>query len=133
MSTGLVQSRDNEPSEIQSVQLETVVPQNTDLSGTPETYPTDTLKQPELTSESPGILITADPTTGPAPLTTSFTSNSVMKADGYEWLFGDGSSSGEDQPIHTYNSPGTYDITLLIYGPDGQGQKVLPAYRNNFV
>ncbi len=115
-------------SEIQPVQLATAVPQNAEGPVIPQSTRTETPKSSQAVSELPGILVTTDRTTGPAPLTVSFSSNSALKVDRYEWLFGDGSSSGEERPIHTYDMPGSYDLTLLLYGPDGQGRKVIPAY-----
>ncbi len=32
----------------------------------------------------------------------------------YEWLFGDSTSSTEEAPQHSYNTFGTYDITLIV-------------------
>ena len=32
----------------------------------------------------------------------------------YSWIFGDGGSSNQQNPSHTYNSPGTYTITLTV-------------------
>ncbi|PWR73764.1 PKD domain-containing protein [Methanospirillum lacunae] len=124
----IVPHSDNEVPETQPVELSTVNPQITEIPVTPEIIPTKIQEKPEPVSESHGILITTDRTVGSAPLTVSFTSNSAMKADRYEWLFGDGSSSEEEHPTHTYDKPGTYDLTLLLDGPDGQGRKVLPAY-----
>ncbi|HWQ64088.1 MAG TPA: PKD domain-containing protein [Methanospirillum sp.] len=124
----IIPHSDNEVPETQPVQLSTITPKITELPVIPEIIPTKIQEKPEPVSESHGILITTDRTVGSAPLTVSFTSNSAMKADRYEWLFGDGSSSEEEHPTHTYDKPGTYDLTLLLDGPDGQGRKVLPAY-----
>jgi gliding motility-associated-like protein len=38
--------------------------------------------------------------------------NQTTGADRYSWTFGDGNSSSGASPTHTYQSPGTYDITL---------------------
>lgn len=37
----------------------------------------------------------------------------------YEWLFGDGESSFEQNPVHTYLSPGTYQVKLHAYSSAG--------------
>jgi len=39
--------------------------------------------------------------------------------DHYEWLFGDGESSGEQNPVHTYQDSGTYIVTLWAYSNAG--------------
>jgi len=123
-----VQADDDTQSKIQQIQLSTIVPHNTEVPAIPEDGQPETPISYESNTESPGILVTTDRTTGPAPLTVSFSSNSALKVDRYEWLFGDGSSSGEERPVHTYDTPGSYDLTLLLSGPDGQGRKVIPAY-----
>jgi PKD repeat protein len=35
------------------------------------------------------------------------------------WDFGDGETSTERNPAHTYNNPGTYTVTLKVIGPGG--------------
>jgi PKD repeat protein len=44
--------------------------------------------------------------------------NSSVGGDRFLWDFGDGSSSEEESPIHTYNSSGTYTITLYAWNSD---------------
>jgi len=46
-------------------------------------------------------------------LTVNFTDLTVNPAT-YEWNFGDGSSSTEANPAHTYASDGTYNVTLIV-------------------
>lgn len=40
---------------------------------------------------------------------------------GFTWLwhFGDGETSTEEEPYHQYESPGTYDVTLVVTSEDG--------------
>lgn len=40
--------------------------------------------------------------------------NSSLNATGYEWQFGDGSTSIEAAPLHTYASAGNYLVTLSV-------------------
>ncbi|MEM7574648.1 MAG: PKD domain-containing protein [Bacteroidota bacterium] len=50
--------------------------------------------------------------------TVAFTNTSTV-GFGYEWDFGDGNSSNESDPIHIYDMPGTYQVTLdLEYEQD---------------
>ena len=37
----------------------------------------------------------------------------------YFWLFGDGSNSTQQNPVHQYNSNGTYTVTLTVTDADG--------------
>ncbi|MEA3364758.1 MAG: PKD domain-containing protein, partial [Candidatus Hydrogenedentes bacterium] len=39
----------------------------------------------------------------------------------YSWSFGDGNSSTEENPVHTYAEVGTYDVTLTVKSDHGQG------------
>jgi PKD repeat protein len=34
-------------------------------------------------------------------------------ADNYQWLFGDGNTSTDENPEHFYTTPGSYDVTLI--------------------
>lgn len=42
--------------------------------------------------------------------------NSSSNGNTYFWEFGDGSTSNEFSPIHTYTTPGTYTVTLTVDG-----------------
>ena len=68
---------------------------------------------------------TIDPESGegPAPLTIQFTDTSTGDVYEWAWIFGDGSSSTEQSPEHTYhNYPGTYTAELRVLGcNDWQG------------
>ena len=46
-------------------------------------------------------------------------SNSSNNADSYDWDFGDGGSSAEENPVHVYASEGTYDVTLTVSNENG--------------
>jgi PKD repeat protein len=46
-------------------------------------------------------------------------STSSGNIDAWEWDFGDGTTSTEQNPTHTYASPGTYLVCLTIYDDDG--------------
>jgi PKD repeat protein len=62
---------------------------------------------------------TASPTSGPAPFSTNFTDTSIGSPTGWSWTFGDGATSTERNPSHTYAAPGKYTVTLTV--TDGSG------------
>lgn len=55
--------------------------------------------------------------TGCAPFTVQFQDNST-NATSWSWTFGDGGSSTQQTPTHTYTSPGTYTVRLIGSNPD---------------
>jgi GH35 family endo-1,4-beta-xylanase len=61
--------------------------------------------------------IAGDPLTGEAPLQVSFTAE-ASDADGdelaYSWDFGDGATSDQQNPTHTYEDPGSYLAELTV-------------------
>lgn len=73
---------------------------------------------------------------GYAPVAASFTpitdgltvtfNNTSLNADNYNWDFGDGNTSIEENPVHTYAADGSYDVTLTATGP-GQSASVTQA------
>ncbi len=71
------------------------------------------------------------------PLEVFFT-NTTTGATSYEWNFGDGSTSFTENPSHTYNASGTYNVVLSATGEGGttnQEQRVTvtaPPPRANF-
>ncbi len=51
--------------------------------------------------------------------TVTFINNST-KADSYLWDFGDGNTSTDSHPVHTYDQDGAYVVTLVASNPCGQ-------------
>lgn len=74
-----------------------------------------------VSSSSPVANFTADVTSGDASLTVQFTDTSTGLYDTWSWDFnGDGPVDSEDQnPSYIYTQAGTYDVTLVVDGPDG--------------
>lgn len=73
-------------------------------------------------NQSPSASVTASPTSGKVPLTVQFT-GSGTDSDGtvasYSWDFGDGTASTQQNPSHTYSTPGTYTATLTVADDKG--------------
>lgn len=67
----------------------------------------------------PVATLSADTLNGTAPLHVTFTAQVTGSADGYVWDFGDGSSSYETSPTHTYAKSGNYTVKLTLSGPEG--------------
>jgi len=70
----------------------------------------------------PLVTVSANPTSGVAPLAVSF-SSTASDPDGsiasYSWVFGDGQTSTQPYPSHTYSAAGTYTARLTV--TDNQG------------
>jgi PKD repeat protein len=65
---------------------------------------------------------TSDITTGLAPLEVSFTDLSTGNPNAWLWDFGDGTTSADKNPVHTYTAPGYYSVSLTVslnYAADG--------------
>jgi len=75
-----------------------------------------------LPNKPPVASVYARPTSGEAPLTVRFTGSGTDK-DGkivsYYWDFGDGHTDTQQNPTHTYLTPGTYTVTLTVTDDNG--------------
>ena len=69
------------------------------------------------TPERPVVKISADPRSGPSPLTVQFTSLSTGLISWYLWDFGDDNTSELQNPSHEYQDPGVYHVRLTLGGP----------------
>ena len=63
----------------------------------------------------------ATPTSGTAPLAVSFTDLSTGGPTGWSWNFGDGGTSTQQNPAHTYTTAGIYSVTLTASNGAGGG------------
>jgi gliding motility-associated-like protein len=71
---------------------------------------------------NPDAKFVANRTTGCIPAPISFTDISVpgdAALTSWIWDFGDGSTSTQQNPTHTYTTPGTYTVTLLARDANG--------------
>lgn len=74
---------------------------------------------PTVSIPRPIAAFSSSVTTGQAPLSVSFFNQSVGDITGYNWNFGDGSSSADRNPVHVFSAPGVYNVTLTVLGPGG--------------
>ena len=61
-----------------------------------------------------GVNFATDIELAQAPQTVQFTDLSTLPRTSWEWDFGDGTTSTEQNPTHSYAQPGAYDISLSI-------------------
>ncbi|MCM4165165.1 hypothetical protein DHC50_16325 [Arenibacter sp. A80] len=74
-------------------------------------------------NQPPNAVATASPNSGTAPLVVNFSSAGSSDTDGtienYEWDFGDGATSTQSNPSHTYATQGNFVGTLTVTDDDG--------------
>jgi hypothetical protein len=98
------------------------------------TTPTSSSSTTTTTVEETQITVDfgASPTSGSAPLKVQFInlteSNSVISS--YQWNFGDGSTSSDPEPVHTYAQKGTYGVKLTAYATDGTTAEL---FKENYI
>lgn len=71
----------------------------------------------------PALAFSVDRPSGSAPHSVVFT-NSTAGASSWKWDFGDGATSSEHSPPHTYLAAGMYTVTLTASGPGGMSNPV---------
>ncbi len=74
---------------------------------------------------APEASFSAAPTSGLEPLTVRFTDTTINFPTAWQWTFGDGTSSSEQNPSHTYQGSGTYTVVLTATNSQGSGTKTL--------
>ena len=83
-------------------------------------------------SAAPTADFTAYPMSGPIPLGVNFTDLSTGDITSWQWDFGDGSFSTEQNPYHTYIVSGTYTVSLTANGPGGFDTELKTDFINVF-
>jgi PKD repeat protein len=67
----------------------------------------------------PDARFVAMPLLGSAPMTVRFTDRSTGSPLAWKWNFGDGATSSEKNPSHTYTTAGRYRATLTVFNHGG--------------
>ena len=70
----------------------------------------------------------ADKTRGGAPMAVSFMDKTINSPTAWKWDFGDGSTSSEQNPKHTYTTLGIYTVSLTASNSDGQDTTTKTGY-----
>ncbi len=71
---------------------------------------------------------TSDITSGTPPLTVNFTDQSTNNPTTWQWDFGDGGTSTQPNPAHTYNTDDSYTVTLTVSNEYGNDTKTITNY-----
>ncbi len=72
-----------------------------------------------LKAQAPVADFTSNRTSGCGPLSVSFSDNSSNEPKFWNWDFGNGQLSNQQNPTVTYTQPGTYTVTLVVRNADG--------------
>jgi len=72
----------------------------------------------------PVAKFTFTPKRGKAPLDVQFTDGSTGSMSAWDWDFGDGTTSTERNPRHTYLATGLKSVTLTVRGQAGSAQRI---------
>lgn len=73
----------------------------------------------EFSTAPPTAEFIVDKASGPAALTVQFTDRTRGTATSWLWDFGDGATSTEQHPAHTFTSEGTYTVSLTASNSGG--------------
>jgi len=71
---------------------------------------------------APTANFTWSPTSPAAGQNVRFSDASTGSPTSWEWTFGDGGTSTERNPTHTYSAPGAYHVHLVVTNSFGSGQ-----------
>jgi PKD repeat protein len=82
-----------------------------------------------VTTASPPVTsFIANIQSGTAPLTVQFTDTSGNSPIGWQWSFGDGTLSTDQNPSHTYTQSGTYSVSLTAVNSGGHNTTTMPGF-----
>jgi len=110
-ATGQNPTHQYENAGVYSVNLQVILPTGAALERTKSNYITVV---PATTTTTIEPLFTADPVSGTTPHVVQFKSLSSDPFQNIWWDFGDGTTSNEQNPLHTYEIPGTHTVTLFV-------------------
>lgn len=77
------------------------------------------IKVTEVMEPAPVASFVCDVLSGYAPLSVAFTNTSTGDYHTTHWDFGDGDMTNDENPVHVFQMPGIYTVTLSVLGPLG--------------
>jgi PKD repeat protein len=77
-----------------------------------------------IASIPPIASFNATPLSGLIPLSVQFTDSSTGYPIAWNWSFGDGTSSVQQSPIHTYSAAGNYSVILTVRNANGTNSEI---------
>ncbi|HMZ30886.1 MAG TPA: PKD domain-containing protein [Methanoregulaceae archaeon] len=80
----------------------------------------------------PNALFSMDKQFGSAPLTVHFTDKTLNNPDTFLWKFGDGTTSAERNPSHTYLTAGFYKVSLTASNEAGSSSRAMYVFVSGF-
>jgi len=96
------------------------------------TYGSDTYTRSDVitarSGQAPVANFAANVTEGAAPLAVKFTDQSIGDPTSWNWSFGDGGTSTEQNPSHLYSSAGVYTVTLNVSNAYGSNSMTKSDY-----
>ena len=101
----------------------------TDNSGNTKTSEISILLSENGSSNDPPVAaFVASSTSVEVGQSVQFTSQSTNNPTSYSWDFGDGTTSTLQNPTHTYNSEGNYDVSLTVVNNAGSDNETKYGY-----
>jgi hypothetical protein len=83
-----------------------------------------------VAESAPIAQFSASQTIGNRPLTVLFGDASTGNITNWFWDFGDGGTSTDQNPFHTYTTTGSFTVTLTVTGPNGSDSEIKVGYIN---
>ncbi len=80
--------------------------------------------------KAPVSAFSASTTSGYAPIKVTFTDSSANSPTSWRWNFGDGITSTEQNPEHTYSKTGRYTVSLVVRNSIGSNTATKSRYIN---
>ena len=86
---------------------------------TPTPTPTPTVTPTPTPPTPPVVDFEGSPRAGVVPLQVTFADRSTGTISNWSWDFGDGSTSSEENPAHTYRQAGSFHVNLTVCNDHG--------------